>query len=480
MPDRVPSILIVDDELSMRELLDHVFRRAGYRTFVAGNGAQALEALRGTVFDIVLSDVRMPRLSGTELLHECRQISPDTVVILMTAHGTVEQAREAFKLGADDFIQKPFDIDELKLIVKNALEKSLLRREVALLKRELGDRTRLENIIGRSRPMQEVLRLIQTIAGTNSTVLITGESGTGKELVARGIHTCSPRSERPFVSINCGAFTETLLESELFGYMKGAFTGAITNKKGLFEAADGGTLFLDEIGEMSLGMQVKLLRALQERSVRRVGGTEEIPVDVRVVAATNRDLSQMVEAGTFRKDLYFRVNVIPIIVPPLRERREDIRELALHFLKKYGQNRTPPVTAIAETTLKYLENYSFPGNVRELENLIERAVALEPTHEIQPERLPETVLRYDPARTASVFELPEQGIHLENFLMEIEKSYILQSLRRTRGNQTKAAELLHMSVRSLRHLLDKHKIRHTASMFRESGAFRTGDTSDAP
>ncbi len=479
MADRVPTILIVDDELSMRELLDHVFRRAGYRTFIAENGAQALEALRSKVFDIVLSDVRMPRLSGTELLHECRQLSPETVVILMTAHGTVEQAREAFKLGADDFIQKPFDIDELKLIVKNAYEKSLLRREVALLKRELGDRTRLENIIGRSRPMQEVLRLIQTIAGTNSTVLITGESGTGKELVARGIHACSLRSDRPFVSINCGAFTETLLESELFGYMKGAFTGATTNKKGLFEAADGGTLFLDEIGEMSPGMQVKLLRALQERSIRRVGGTEEIPVDVRVVAATNRDLSQMVEAGTFRKDLYFRVNVIPIAVPPLRERREDIRDLAMHFLKKYGQHRIPPVTSISEAALKHLENYSFPGNVRELENLIERAVALEPTHEIQPERLPESVLRYDPVRTASAFELPEQGIHLENFLMEIEKSYILQSLRRTRGNQTKAAELLNMSVRSLRHLLDKHKIRHTASMFRESSA-RTEDSSEPP
>ncbi|OYT73828.1 MAG: Fis family transcriptional regulator [Chloracidobacterium sp. CP2_5A] len=480
MTDHVPTILIVDDELSMRELLDHVFRRAGYRTFIAENGAQALEALRGTVFDIVLSDVKMPRLSGTELLLECRKLSPDTVVILMTAHGTVEQAREAFKLGADDFIQKPFDIDELKLVVKNAFEKSLLRREVALLKRELGDRTRLENIIGRSRAMQEVLQLMQTIAGTNSTVLITGESGTGKELVARGIHACSPRSERPFVSINCGAFTETLLESELFGYIKGAFTGAIANKKGLFEAADGGTLFLDEIGEMSLGMQVKLLRALQERSIRRVGGTEEIPVDVRVVAATNRDLSQMVEDGSFRKDLYFRVNVIPITVPPLRERREDIRDLALHFLKKYGQNRTPPVTGIAEATLKQLESYSFPGNVRELENIIERAVALEPTPEIQPERLPESVLRYDPARAASAFDLPEQGIHLENFLMEVEKSYILQSLRRTRGNQTKAAELLNMSVRSLRHLLDKHKIRQTASIFRESGAYRAGDASDAP
>lgn len=467
MPNTSPTLLIVDDELSMRELLERVFRRAGYRVMVAENGERALEAIRGTVFDVVLSDVRMPRLTGTELLAECRQVSPETMVILMTAHGTVEQAREAFKLGADDFIQKPFDIDEIKLVVQNAIERSELRKEVAILRRELNDRGKLENIIGRSQPMQEVFRLIQTIATTGSTVLITGESGVGKELVARAIHACSPRAEQPFVSINCGAFTETLLESELFGYMKGSFTGAIANKKGLFEAAHGGTIFLDEIGEMSLSMQVKLLRVLQERTIRRVGGTEEIPVDSRVVAATNRDLSRMVEEGTFRKDLFFRVNVIPINVPPLRERREDIRELSDHFLGKYGAMRAVPLRGISEEALKYLENYHFPGNVRELENVIERACALEPTDQVRPERLPETILKYDPVKVASAFDLPESGINLENFLSEIEKTYILQALRRTRGNQTKASDLLGMSVRSLRHLLDKHKIRQTASLFRD-------------
>lgn len=467
MPNTSPTLLIVDDELSMRELLERVFRRAGYRVLVAENGERALEAIRGTVFDVVLSDVRMPRLTGTELLAECRQVSPETMVILMTAHGTVEQAREAFKLGADDFIQKPFDIDEIKLVVQNAIERSELRKEVAILRRELNDRGRLENIIGRSQPMQEVFRLIQTIATTGSTVLITGESGVGKELVARAIHACSPRVGQPFVSINCGAFTETLLESELFGYMKGSFTGAAANKKGLFEAAHGGTIFLDEIGEMSLTMQVKLLRVLQERTIRRVGGTEEIPVDSRVVAATNRDLSRMVEEGLFRKDLFFRVNVIPINVPPLRERREDIRELANHFLEKYGSARALPLKGISEEALKYLENYHFPGNVRELENVIERACALEPTQQVQPERLPETILKYDPVKVASAFDLPHTGINLENFLTEIEKTYIIQAMRRTRGNQTKAADLLGMSVRSLRHLLDKHKIRQTASLFRD-------------
>lgn len=467
MPNTSPTLLIVDDELSMRELLERVFRRAGYRVMVAENGERALEAIRGTVFDVVLSDVRMPRLTGTELLAECRQVSPETMVILMTAHGTVEQAREAFKLGADDFVQKPFDIDEIKLVVQNAIERSELRKEVAILRRELNDRGKLENIIGRSQPMQEVFRLIQTIATTGSTVLITGESGVGKELVARAIHACSPRAEQSFVSINCGAFTETLLESELFGYMKGSFTGAIANKKGLFEAAHGGTIFLDEIGEMSLSMQVKLLRVLQERTIRRVGGTEEIPVDTRVVAATNRDLSRMVEEGLFRKDLYFRVNVIPINVPPLRERREDIRELSDHFLEKYGSMRALPLKGISEDALKYLENYHFPGNVRELENVIERACALEPTEYVRSERLPETILKYDPVKVASAFDLPETGINLENFLTEIEKTYIIQAMRRTRGNQTKAADLLGMSVRSLRHLLDKHKIRQTASLFRD-------------
>lgn len=462
------TMLIVDDELSMRELLERVFRREGYAVHVADNGLRAVEMVRSHVYDLVLSDVRMPGLSGTEVLAECRQISPETMVILLTAYATIETAREAFKLGADDFIQKPFDIDELKLVVRNTLEKGRLRKEVALLKRELSDRGRLENIIGRSPSMQNIFRMIETVATTTSTVLITGESGTGKELVARAIHACSPRAAERFVSVNCGAFTETLLESELFGYMKGAFTGAAANKKGLFEAAHGGTIFLDEIGEMSLTMQVKLLRVLQERCIRRVGGTEEIPIDARVVAATNRDLVQMVDEGTFRKDLYYRVSVIPVHLPPLRERPEDIRELADHFLVKYAKMADRKIHRISEEALKHFEKYDWPGNVRELENAVERAVALEPTDEIRPERLTDAILRYNPVKITSTFELPEAGINLEGFVAELEKNYILQALRRTHGNQTRASELLNMSVRSLRHLLDKHKIRQTASMLRDS------------
>lgn len=462
------TMLIVDDELSMREVLERVFRREGYTVHLADNGARALEMIRDHVYDLVLSDVRMPTLTGMELLAECRHISSETMVILMTAYGTVESAREAFKMGADDFIQKPFDIDEIKLVVRNALEKSRLRKDVVLLRRELSDRGRLENIIGRSTIMQNIFRMIETVAPTTSTVLITGESGTGKELVANAIHTCSPRANERFVSINCGAFVETLLESELFGYMKGSFTGAVANKKGLFESAHGGTIFLDEIGEMSLSMQVKLLRVLQARRVRRVGGTEEIPVDTRVVAATNRNLSQMVEEGTFRKDLFYRVSVIPIEIPPLRERRDDIRELADHFLKKYARMVDRPILRISEEALRYLEKYDWPGNVRELESAIERAVAFESTSEIRPERLTETILKYNPAKITSAFDLPADGINLEGFIAEIEKSYILQALRRTHGNQTRAAELLKMSVRSLRHLLDKHKIRQTASLLRDT------------
>jgi two-component system response regulator PilR (NtrC family) len=316
--------------------------------------------------------------------------------------------------------------------------------------------------------MQNIFQMIETVATTTSTVLITGESGTGKELVARAIHACSPRAAERFVSVNCGAFTETLLESELFGYMKGSFTGAAANKKGLFEAAHGGTIFLDEIGEMSLTMQVKLLRVLQERCIRRVGGTEEIPVDARVVAATNRDLAQMVDEGTFRKDLYYRVSVIPVHLPPLRERPEDIRELADHFLVKYARLADRKIRRISEEALKHFEKYDWPGNVRELENAVERAVALEPTDEIRPERLTAAILRYNPVKITSTFELPEDGINLEGFIAELEKNYILQALRRTHGNQTRASELLNMSVRSLRHLLDKHKIRQTASMLRDS------------
>src|ERR687883_963603 len=325
------NLLIVDDEPGMRQLLSHVFGRgAGHGVRSAENGAKALELLRQEPADLIISDVKMPDMNGIELLRRVREFSPDVSVVLMTAFATVETAREAFKLGADDFIQKPFDVDELKLIVERALEKLALRKENESLRVEnealikvQRERGRLDNIIGRSGRMQALYQMIETVAAVNSTVLITGESGTGKELVARAIHNLSPRADKPFVSINCGAFTETLLESELFGYVRGAFTGATTNRKGLFEAADKGTIFLDEIGEMSPAMQVKLLRVLQEKRVRPVGGHEELAVDARVIAATNRDLAAMTKAGTFREDLFYRVSVIPIELPPLREKRED-------------------------------------------------------------------------------------------------------------------------------------------------------------
>jgi two-component system response regulator PilR (NtrC family) len=432
----------------------------------------------------------MPDISGIDLLAQVREISPETMVIMITAFATVDTARKAFKLGAEDLVIKDagFDVEELKVSVGKVLEKKHLRQENVLLKRELRQRNSLDNIIGRSPQMQAIYQMIETVAVTTSTVLITGESGTGKELVARAIHSTSDRAAAPFVSINCGAFTETLLESELFGYMKGSFTGANANRKGLFEAAEGGTIFLDEIGETTPAMQVKMLRVLQERNIRRVGGIEEIAVDVRVVAATNRDLSQMVEDGTFRNDLYYRISVIPIEMPPLRARRTDIRDLVRHFLEKYSAAANRPTLELAEEAMPYLESYDWPGNVRELENTIERAVALEHgriagldrrredggppvgviDRRIRPEWLPERILKYKPRAVADL-DLPADGIDLEGYLAQLEKDYIIRALQRTGGNQTRAAEILKMSVRSLRHLLDKHRIRQTASLIRESG-----------
>ena len=470
------NLLIVDDEQGMRQLLTLVFARAGHQVRTAENGRRALELLREQSSDLIVSDVKMPDMSGIELLRAVRGLLPNVAVVLMTAFATVETAREAFKLGADDFIQKPFDVDELKLIVERALEKLALRKENESLRVEnealiKGQRERgsLENIIGRSPRMQALYQMIETVAGVQSTVLIMGESGTGKELVARAIHNLSPRADKPFVSINCGAFTETLLESELFGYVKGAFTGATTNRKGLFEAADKGTIFLDEIGEMSPAMQVKLLRVLQEKKVRPVGGHEELAIDARVIAATNRDLAAMTKAGTFREDLFYRISVIPIELPPLREKREDIQELVAHFVQQFCAQTGRPLT-ISPKAMELLERYSWPGNVRELEHTIERAVALERTNEIQPERLPEHVTQYNPARIAAALDLPDEGLNLTAHLDQLEKTYLLEALQRTGGNQTRAAELLQLSVRSLRHLLDKHGIRSLTAQLRSDAA----------
>jgi len=467
------NLLVVDDELGMRQFLTHLLQREGHTVRVAENGQQAMTLLQQQPADLMLSDVRMPDMTGIELLRAARASFPQLEVIMMTAFANVDTAREAFLLGAYDFVQKPFDNDLLKETVARALEKiSLVKEKDALLEENKvlihGQRTKgkLGNIIGRSSRMQALYQMIETVAQVPSTVLVTGESGTGKELVARAIHDMSPRAEKPFVSVNCGAFTETLLESELFGYVKGSFTGANTNRKGLFEAANKGTIFLDEIGEMSPAMQVKLLRVLQERKVRPVGATEEMDVDTRVIAATNRDLASMVSDNSFREDLYYRISVIPMELPPLRERAEDISELATHFVEKFCASGGRDLT-VSESALRLLERYSWPGNVRELEHTIERAVALESTSSIQPERLPEKITDYNPYRVADAMEFPEEGINLTAHLDQLEKTYVLEALRRTNGNQTNAADLLKMSVRSLRHLLDKHGVRGLTAQMRD-------------
>jgi two-component system response regulator PilR (NtrC family) len=467
------NLLIVDDELGMRQFLTHLFQREGHNVRAAGNGREALTLLKESPADLIVSDVRMPDMDGIQLLRSARELFPSVEIVMMTAFANVDTAREAFLLGAYDFVQKPFDNDLLKETVARALNKiALIREKDALLEenkvliQEQRTRGRLNNIIGRSPKMQALYQMIETVAQVPSTVLVTGESGTGKELVARAIHDLGPRAEKPFVSINCGAFTETLLESELFGYVKGSFTGANANRKGLFEAANTGTIFLDEIGEMSPAMQVKLLRVLQERKLRPVGATAEITVDTRVIAATNRDLANMVKEGAFREDLYYRISVIPIELPSLRERTEDIPDLAAHFVEKFCRD-TGRALSLSEPAQQLLENYVWPGNVRELEHTIERAVALETTNSIQPERLPEKITNYNPYRIADSFDFPDDGVNLTAHLDQLEKTYIMEALRRTSGNQTNAAQLLALSVRSLRHLLDKHGVRGLTAQMRD-------------
>jgi two-component system, NtrC family, response regulator PilR len=459
------NILIVDDEQSYRQLLSLVFDGEGHKIRTAVNGREAIELLAEEPADVIISDVKMPDMDGIEMLRVVRETMPDVGVVFMTAFASVDSAREAFKLGADDFITKPFDVEELKLIVRKTLERLELIDENRAFKRAQRERGSVKNIIGSSAKMQAIYQMIETVAEVQSTILISGESGTGKELVARAIHDLSPRAEKPFISINCGAFTETLLESELFGYIKGSFTGANANRKGLFEAANKGTIFLDEIGEMSPAMQVKLLRVLQERRVRPVGAHEESAIDARVIAASNRDLKQMSLDGTFREDLFYRISVIPIHLPPLRERREDIPDLVNHFIAKFTDLAGRDL-GISQKAMELLENYMWGGNVRELEHTIERAVALERTNEIQPERLPDHVTNYNAERISSEFDLPENGINLSAHLENLERTYVVEALKKTSGNQTKAAELLQMQVRSLRHLLDKHNIRSLSAQMR--------------
>jgi two-component system response regulator PilR (NtrC family) len=460
----VNRILLVEDEKSMRDLLGLMLRKEGYVVDAAESGRHAQEKLeKEASYDLVITDISMPGMTGLELLRHSRRIAPDTAVILMTAYGTKETAIEALNDGAAYYVEKPFDLDEMKVVVRKtfdqkrlALENQALKVQNQDLRAELQGKYRFDGMIGRSGKMRAIFQLIERVAGTGSTIMISGESGTGKELIARAIHYNSGRGDQPFVSINCGALPDELLESELFGHVKGSFTGAIATKKGLFEAADGGTIFLDEIGETSPAMQIKLLRVLQERRIRRVGGTEEIDVDVRVITATNQDLEKMVRERRFREDLFYRIAVIPIRMPALREKPEDIPPLAEHFLEKYRATMNKPVKGISEAAMEALESYSWPGNVRELENVIERAVALELGEVILPDSLPRDVRSGKRGSNDVDVILPESGVDLDKHLEELRSRFMLEALERSGGVQTRAADLLGMTFRSFRYFAKKY------------------------
>jgi two-component system response regulator PilR (NtrC family) len=451
-------VLIVDDEKSMRELLTITLERAGYEVTAADGGEAAIDAIRRDTFDAIITDLRMPKVDGMQVLRASRDLSPDTTVIVVTALASTETAVEAMKLGAYDYITKPFKLDEVDIIIKNGLERKRLRDENLYLRKQLETQHRFENIIGKSTRIVEVFDTIRKIADSPATAMISGESGTGKELVARAIHFNSHRRDKPFVSVNCGAIPEGLMESELFGHVKGSFTGAVANKIGLFTAAEGGTLFLDEITEIPPLLQVKLVRAIQLREVRRVGDTKDVRTDVRLIAASNRDLETAVKEGVMREDLFYRLNVLPIHLPPLRERREDIPLLVAHFIQKFGKELAKDVRGVTPEAMAVLERYHWPGNIRELENALERAIVLGAGEMLGTESLPDTVRRERPAREPELLELAEEGVDLEATLDDLERRYLQRALERTNGVQTKAAELLRMTFRQFRYKLQKHQL----------------------
>ncbi len=452
------KILIVDDERSMRDFLAILLKKEGHEVVAAADGVDALKAVQGEIFDLVISDMKMPGVDGMGVLKSIKEVSPETAVVMITAYATAETAVEAMKAGASDYIIKPFKVDELKLIINNSLEKRSLRKENILLKREIASKAGFDNFIGKSIAMEKIFALIRQVSQTSSTVLISGESGTGKELVAKAIHYNSPRKSGPFVTFNCGALPETLLESELFGYMKGAFTGANANKQGLFEAADGGTIFLDEISATTPALQVKLLRVLQERDFMRVGGTAKIKVDVHIIAASNKDLSTEVEKGTFREDLFYRLNVIPIVLPTLRERKEDIPLLVDFFLKKISgrtdQHRI--VKKVDPAVMKALMAHPWPGNVRELENMVERLVIMSTGDTIGIDLLSGMVVAKQPGPELITSEIPDDGLDLETILENAEKTLLRKALEKAGGVKTDAAKLLKLSFRSFRHRWQKY------------------------
>ena len=453
-------LLIIDDEKSICQLLEISFRKKGHLVETVSNSQAAKKKIESQVYDLIISDIRMPGLTGIELLQYAHETHIPAAFILITAVPTMSTAIEALNLGAYRYVVKTDTlVEELSLTVDRALEELALREENLRLRRELLRIFAAQNIVGRSRPIESILEMVRTVAPTTSTVLITGESGTGKELVARAIHEASLRREKPFVSINCGAFPETLLESELFGYIKGAFTGADGNRKGIIESANGGTLFLDEIGETSPGMQVKLLRVLQERYVRPLGGSMDVPVDVRLIASTNRDLKKMVASGQFREDFYYRVSVIPIHVPPLRERSDDVEPLARHFLHKFALQMGKPISDFDAEALNSIRRWSWPGNVRELENAVEHAVAVSDGRDgiVRLAHLPESVTGIAPSGQQEV-QIPTEGVDFEGRVSLVEKQYLQAALQAAGGVRRRAAELLKMSYRSFRHYAKKYEI----------------------
>ena len=462
-------ILVVDDEESMLDVLSMLLERSGYSVDVAESAEQALVKIAGSRYDLILSDLNLPGLDGLSLMRSLRSYKDGWIkrvpVILITGYGTTSSAVEAMKEGAADYILKPFDNDELLLNIERTLSAASLRKENVELRRELRQRFWFENLVGNSDEMMEVYGLIQKVKDSHINCLVYGESGTGKELVAQSIHHSGERREGPFVAVNCGAIPENLIESELFGHKRGAFTGALRDKEGYFQAADGGTLFLDEVGEMPLAAQVKLLRAIAERKVSPVGSVQEREVDVRIVAATNKALSEEVAEGRFREDLYYRLNVVQIDLPPLRERSGDIDLLANHFLRRFAQESGKRITGFTEKAWSAIRSYDWPGNVRELRNAIEGAVALESEEEVGFPVLPRNVRggveesqEAERAPAASEEEFPESGVRLDSILLDMERQYLQRALQQAGGNKTEAARLLGMTFRSFRYRLAKYDL----------------------
>ncbi|MBP1634943.1 MAG: zraR 27 [Acidobacteria bacterium] len=452
MPENTKHLLYVEDEGALRQVVAERLAERGYEVVEVSNGEEALERLAEFAFDIVITDLRLPGIDGARVIEQAVASYPDIIGIIVTGFGTVKDAVDAIKRGATDFIAKPFQFEELLLVLDAALEQRRLKSENAYLRSQLEQRYRFEGIIGRSRPMRDLFQLLETVAPTNSTILVMGETGTGKELVARAIHHNSPRRASRFVALNCSAIPETLLEAELFGHVRGAFTGAVANRPGRFEQAHKGTLFLDEVGTMSIALQMKLLRAVQEREFEKVGDSRPTKVDVRVIAATNGDLAQMVREGAFREDLYYRLNVIPIHLPPLRERREDIPLLVQHFLERFCRELVParPALTVSQQAMRRLMAHAWPGNVRQLENALERAVALSGVRDqIDAGDLPPDIQDAGIGAMPQEFALPEEGIDFEEYVSKVELDLIKQSLERTGGNKGRAAQLLNLKRTTL-------------------------------